>query len=844
MAEQLFEEAEYTITARLRTGVFSKKDYKGKVDLVYIKNDNAGSPIHTDADLDVSNGQLTKTYTLPKVGDDEATYDLKIVAKWGQNKATHTTVAKATVWPKTVKVHAVTLKDSDFPGFDFEVRQKGEPAESCTTGQDGRCVGPLKAKKPFSIVAKAPYGIVEQKATKPRDIEVKAGRNFKAKIVKPDVSAAPYEPSTEGGDRAAGVRQFVNLTTATDGQDALGSEVVIEVSADPADQGKKGDIIHYEVTFSRESKRNNPVPGIADDPPVFDKKDENQGKKHTGRVVLDADAGTAKFKVKLGLAGGDTCTVKIGGSKDDVTDATVKFVNWRRIGYQLAFPPIMQADLTERTRADSTNFHDLPDAIWNPMRTRMAEGFVSYENIKSKVLADPAFDTPTRIKESFIKDGGSATKDLYVVDGGKKWVDPSAVMDAPATNLEMPILLAHKLVDPESTDRKGWYMDAAEQTFTIDPDKSWLLYLPFSPKHANRRNVRLNGLSWQTDMDNVAADDKSKKPTLEFVSEASPDTTGAAPLVFGVQEVNQAMPVTTVTFTDTTLPPTEKAKIRTCVTNAFHDGVKLRQAGLKIKFKITGQTGNPGDTERFQAVLAAIREAYNAIPTKVLFHPGFDDHANPLTGPMSDIAVELVDARKVKFKLPTRASNADPLKPGDVVGPNSSTKCRIIVWVSLDSAAEFNGQVWTGYQWLALRTAAAGSCASTVCHELGHAMGMSIMHASGDVTVKSPTPPGLEEPKHVDNGGTYYIQHATDYTNGQRNRHQGPHCCDGMPRGKRGRKPTFDDWGADAGASVCIMWGEGGDEDVRQHYCQTCLKYLKARQLTDIRSAWMGRASG
>jgi len=106
-----------------------------------------------------------------------------------------------------------------------------------------------------------------------------------------------------------------------------------------------------------------------------------------------------------------------------------------------------------------------------------------------------------------------------------------------------------------------------------------------------------------------------------------------------------------------------------------------------------------------------------------------------------------------------------------------------------------------------------------------------------------PTPPGLTAPKHVDNGGLYYVNKKTPLSAGQRDRHAGGHCSFGMPGNKRSKKPDFEKWSAGPNDNVCIMWGEGGSHDNRKHYCPICLKYLKARRLEDIRSRWDNRAA-
>ncbi len=69
-------------------------------------------------------------------------------------------------------------------------------------------------------------------------------------------------------------------------------------------------MIFIEATFGRESKRNSPLPDLRG---VIDRKATPDGKKITGKVRLGPQGEPARFELVLGLAGGDTCTLKVGG---------------------------------------------------------------------------------------------------------------------------------------------------------------------------------------------------------------------------------------------------------------------------------------------------------------------------------------------------------------------------------------------------------------------------------------------------------------------------------------------------------------------------------------------------
>jgi len=65
----------------------------------------------------------------------------------------------------------------------------------------------------------------------------------------------------------------------------------------------------------------------------------------------------------------------------------------------------------------------------------------------------------------------------------------------------------------------------------------------------------------------------------------------------------------------------------------------------------------------------------------------------------------------------------DPL-PGDLAGNESADKCPIQIEFKMQDTYSINGNSGGGEQLLVLKTASPGPNASTICHELGHSMGM------------------------------------------------------------------------------------------------------------------------
>jgi hypothetical protein len=221
-------------------------------------------------------------------------------------------------------------------------------------------------------------------------------------------------------------------------------------------------------------------------------------------------------------------------------------------------------------------------------------------------------------------------------------------------------------------------------------------------------------------------------------------------------------------------------------------------------FLVDPGTGNPSveDSVRWEAVPGA-----GAAAT----HPG-----QGKSGTLPRAAIE----------LKTRTTYAIHLsgEPAALVGPASATKCPIRVRWQWRRADPYNGSASGGRQLMNLGRPLK-PVAATICHELGHSMGQTVIENG---RYKRKPPDGLEYPPVVP-AGEVYDGHG----------HVGSHCAAGLTAAEKGRAS----YGALQG--TCIMFGAGGDEEepARQNYCDTCNKYIRSRNLSDVRSGWTARAS-
>jgi len=828
MPKYIFENSPVTLTARAR-GRLKKYTATFKV------TDDAGKDIKTE-DAPIQQGKAELNFDAPKVEAGKQNYLLKYTVTVDGEE--HPGSEEFKVWIRNIKISAVDDEGNGVAQVPFDINYGVGRPMIVTTGIKGNLAYILKKPGVFGMGVKPPYEIVQQLDPKGgREFKFEVERKFLAEIINP----------TPPDDNAA-IEQMVNMPSTNRGHDKKGSEIEFEVGVKGENQGerggKTGDEILIRVTYVLNSDRNDPLPELKDATDITSEEDGDT-KIYKGKVTLTADQSTAKFKTELGLTGGDTCEVSVGGTERR-EDHRIRFENWRKLAYQLRFPDFMKTELKERTRKDTTKYHDMPDAIRNLADTRLGEARIAYENIESKKFADPAVDTPIMSTDGFIKLNGDAAKTVFILNSNWE-ANIGTAFTAAADNRENHITLCHAAYSTRSTLKNPWFVlrQQEKDNLVIDLEhaKKGYLFPKYSPAHQNQINIDVAGLTWRARMDLVSDANKLHKPTLEPLDVSEPG--GAVDGEYTVSEVNQGLPEIDVTFTGDNLEADQIDKINDYVQDAFDDDDDLRVSENKINFEIEGKNTTVGDRARVQKIKDAINAKYNGIDKKILFHPGVDLIGDRKSGPMSDITITHKDMYRIKVTLPVRADPDDDPLPGDLAGNESADKCPIQIEFKMQDTYSINGNSGGGEQLLVLKTASPGPNASTICHELGHSMGMTSMPNPNTTPARPapPTPPGLTAPKHVDNGGLYYVNKKTPLSAGQRDRHAGGHCSFGMPGNKRSKKPDFEKWSAGPNDNVCIMWGEGGSHDNRKHYCPICLKYLKARRLEDIRSRWDNRAA-
>ena len=197
------------------------------------------------------------------------------------------------------------------------------------------------------------------------------------------------------------IKQWVNLDAdpALKGSDGLGPEVEVTVGVlgdrDPNSGttvakplGAAGIYVYIQVHFSgpnsKKSLRNSPKTELAAGLNLLTRTAVKEAATdaewaYTGKVDLAQTGGIGKFKLKLGMAGGDTCVVKLG-STPACGGPSLTFTNWRKRWYELMAPDFMTMD----TRVvGGVSMRDLPAAGRAVIKDSGITTWTDYEIYKS-----------------------------------------------------------------------------------------------------------------------------------------------------------------------------------------------------------------------------------------------------------------------------------------------------------------------------------------------------------------------------------------------------------------------------------------------------------------------------
>lgn len=727
------------------------------------------------------------------------------------------------VWPKEVSITFTSDVDDVHKTAPFHTQVAANRSPVRKADAEGKWKGQV-GKAQWTVAVDRPLKLVDPKHEGRARTYKLSKEKYELEYVAPKV----LDPSKT-------IKQYVNVPPAAAGWSEAkpwGNRVRFTVGA-KGDTGRAAadrlarpdDIVFVQVRFTPKTRRNQPQPSLLKNAQfVADPVDSDAKKTWKGQVKMNAQ-GQAEFEVELGFAGGDECEVKVG-TDDSVAGPTLKFETGRKLFYELMYPDFMEPSLKA---AAGGNF-DFADAIRNAVTARLGAAFIEYELVKShKYTRADAARTGKVVKAEFI---GLNGRDRIIMGSKLPEDDPVAFGAADARTNHI------KLADLALSTSGG----------TMQPQNPRLSTRELEFQNAGRDyfvplDVDVANCSWRAHIPNPAT--YMQFPTLVVPNDHSAVTTAGAvdgairvrDKLHGVADIRLDFPNPRVGHRPTALAAPEQKKI-TDFLAAIMTVPHLR-ANNQVQLEVIAQNDNARRQQRANNVIAAIKAAFAAARKKIPTHPGLDDAGQPRTGQVKAGWFTEHRANRLKITLPTSAAG-DGSEPGDFVGNPGANTCPVQVPFNVWVVYAINGNSGGGRQLFVLQEGRApGALASTLCHELGHAMGMTIWIGSNAV-YSARQPPGMDPAKHVDSNpkGPYYRNtyggHGIQW--GLRAIGVGAHCGSGVPQA---------DW-ADAKfngkTGSCIMFHAGGNADTRPAFCATCTDYLSGRKLVDIRASWKNRA--
>lgn len=733
------------------------------------------------------------------------------------------------VWAKPVKVKFSSDVADDKKAVKFTITSNGAVVSTvkATASDAGEWEGTLP-QAPWTLQVDPPWEKTDVTAT---------GREREYKVTKKPFRAMLASPNPD--DKTKPIRQYINLlaTTPWSKTEPAGNIVEFKVASE-SDLGKAGDIVYIECQFGHESKRTTPKPTLlaAGLDGAVAKTDTDKTCK--GKIKLGVDK-TAIFKVELGQAGGDTCTVKIG-STAACGDATLQFTNWRRLYYQILAPDFMA--LEDRDEGGIT-VKDFPAAALTKLKSLGDSIFTEFVFHKSHLFTEVQAPAGTALPRTFIERNSGPDK-VYILtdDTFKKYPLPFSTGADSKSPREVRIKLCDANLFANATTAGNTATEGIQTL--VETVKTAQVDIPIQPRVANALWIPKNSLdgtdtitqlSWKANIDPNA---HLHKPTFTL---AAPVLTAVNNTVTSrsikIKELTQNQEVT-VKFTksgllsnvSTDLSNTEKGKIDTFL-NGLWDAPTLRRNGNALQFQIEAESGNARRDSRKTHVESELTTRFNALAPEIAVHPALDDDGNPREGDLPLTAVNMTRSTRklIAVDLPAVATT----DPGQWVGdPATDGKCEVDVSCKFKPHRSGLGMAGTGAQkgeiLVVYDKDHLDVMVEVLVHEIGHQMNMTVYGGAADSHA-----PGFSAAKHVDEDeDNAAYKHRGDKGHTYQNKgHYGSHCAYGLSDADK-LQPTY---GTYVTKAKCVMFGGFRMTNPnRRDVCIQCQDYIKARDVSTI----------
>lgn len=802
MAKKIYESSTITLSAALEQGT----PKTARIDFKYFR-DGVEVAKHTRT---ADQGATDAPFTVPRVADDKERYRLKGVVLVDDREVL---VKTYIVYPIDATVEA---EDEQGPCDDFDFCLVQEDVRSIVhrTDQQGKSALLQLRKAPFRVEARAPYIILDEPVAVGRKRRVRVKKLFRVEILEPTVAGRTCL-DLQSNDPSSGLRQYVNLDTAREGQDGLGTSVkfVLGVVGDrpkaaqdrlgvPAARAYVRVKLGKSPTLKGRVRRSAPAPGLQQaGTESFVKVNDGE---LTAEVCFDQADNTAVFTVELGRHGGDLCEVQVGGTPTR-EDATMKLQNWRRLYYELKVVDVM-------------GLQDLP-ATTRTELTRIGETiFLEYVREACHVVPRATLAANTVIAKTFMND-----------NSGGEFVFLNATLPFDGfTRAKEPRSICMWIGDFLWTRRGAAQLQktlnhGAQGIYTGD---AW--WIP-------RTDVPVIDVDWTADVDPNVVRQRAALAFNDVVAVEDPNEHDQRIITV----TNERGTTRQLTFTKgaighirTDLTPAMRWDLEDLISDA-NDHATLRAHGNTATITISAPNVSARQRSRVANIKAALTNAYNAAADfSSTDHPGIDDHGQPRTGNFGLGGIDVANSRFciLRFNLPAAAAT----DPGSFVGPPGPNTCPLLLDITFAKHFPIGGGAVKDAPdaYITLRELTANfprddlKTARVIAHELGHKMGMSPHGALAGALA-----PGLPAAATVDEAEPRYKFKGDQGHVYEAHGHQGPHCAYGLTDDEKAL-PTYPEELMEDGKPSCIMYGQAG---VPADFCDQCLDYFSALELSDIR---------
>jgi len=793
----------------------------------------------------------TVKYKTPEVPDDKASY--VITYKALADGEEYLGGDEIHVWPRKGKLTSRNEDDTQpLPGFKFKVVQNGSAGTDIFKAEGDPAVSDfrLAAGAPFTLEGVAPYAIVSDPANpapqggKLRDLKSKNKITFKAEFVD------PKRPDS------GTIKQWVNLdATAKKGTDALGTEVEITVGAEgdrdgsgttvPEPLGRAGVFVYVKVKFSgpdnRKSKRNAPKTDLVAGLNLLDRVAVKEAAtdaqwEYKGKVDLALAGGVGKFKLALGVAGGDSCEVSIGNTVA-CSDATLTFVNWRKIWYELMAPDVMA--LRDASAEDGTAVRDFPSAISNAMKTAGDLTFIDYAIHRSQSFTQDEATTTAPgsiLKREFFQRNDGAAKCYLLTDYSFKTYPKAFDKSKGARGSLIKACDVNLFNDGPGRDAdfvRRLDATTVQADYDLAANDPNILWSPSSAFSGGGGAASIRSLTWAAKIANPA--NYRGPPTYSAVAAVDdPAAMVGDDAQFTIDELTQNPAPCRVLFrkpwignTATDLDDAAKAAIDLWLAPLWTDA-KVRPNDFKLQFRFTGQLGNERRQARVTSLDTYIRAKLASAPP-IYKHAGLKPDGSVRSG--NFVVADVVDMDRSHWKLiAVNLPAADAGDPGSFVGPLDATAhCPVSVTFTFEPQHSGLGMAGQGAQkgelLLLLDTRAPLSVSDIALHELGHQYNLSnVAHGLPGIANAKGITENEPEARYRDVGtkGNFYTGMG----------HSGGHCAFGLTDADKTRANFHGLRGK------CIMYGASSMNDgtrTATGFCPQCADHARARDLSALK---------